>query len=338
MFNQLEPANLVNGLWWLVSQPTTLCTGLAAYITWKVVYALYFSPLRNIPGPFLNRTSSLPAFATALHGGITDKMLDDYEKYGELFTVSDTMVAVCNPNDCRTILSTHAFKKAMFSHVDFIEPNMHLTNDPELNKQRRRQVGPAFSLASLRKMEPIILAAGAQQLLGKWNSAIEKSPSGKAKVCYEEDFTLMVFDIISSLGLGKTHRSLTFGDLAVIRWIKKYFSLLIINVISGELQLLPLSRLLTKSLRKDVDEFIAFINRSIKERKQLLAGGAAKPSDILQAYIDAEDPNSKIKMTPPQITAEIFLTLHAGTDTSSNTLTWTIHLLMLHPQHYKRAV
>ncbi|KAI8318515.1 cytochrome P450 [Martensiomyces pterosporus] len=338
MFSQLEPANLVNGLWWLVSQPTTLCTGLVAYAAWKVVYALYFSPLRNIPGPFLNRTSRLPVFATALHGGITDKMLGDYEKYGELFTVSDTMVAVCNPNDCRLILSTHAFKKAMVSHVDFIEPNMHLTNDPELNKQRRRQVGPAFSLASLRKMEPTILAAGVQQLLDKWNSAVEQSPSGKAKVCYEEDFTLMGFDIISSLGLGKTHRSLTFGDLAVIRWMKKYFSLLIIHIISGELQLLPLSRLLAKSLRKDVDEFIAFINQSIKERKQLLAEGATKPSDVLQAYIDAEDPNSKIKMTPPQITAEIFVTLHAGTDTSSNTLSWTIHLLMLHPQHYKRAV
>ncbi|KAI8318068.1 cytochrome P450 [Martensiomyces pterosporus] len=322
----------------LVSQPTALCTGLAGYIAWKVVYALYFSPLRNIPGPFLNRTTKLPAFVTVLHGGSTDTILDNYQKYGDLFIVADKSVAVCNPNDCRLILGTHVFKKAMFSHVDFIEPNMHLTNDPELNKQRRRQVGPAFSLASLRKMEPTILAVGVQQLLDKWDSAIEQSPNRKAKVCYEKDFILMAFDVIGSLGFGKTQRSLTSGDLTVFRWIKKYFSLMIIQVTSGELNLLPFGRLLAKLLRKDMDEFIAFANRSIQERKQLLAEGAAKPSDILQAYIDAEDPESKIRMTPSQITAEVIVTLHAGTDTSSNTLTWTIHLLMLRPQHYRRAV
>ncbi|KAI8318821.1 cytochrome P450 [Martensiomyces pterosporus] len=215
---------------------------------------------------------------------------------------------------------------------------MHLTNDPELNKQRRRQVGPAFSLASLRKMEPTILAVGVQQLLDKWDSAIEQSLNRKAKVCYENDFILMAFDVIGSLGFGKTQRSLTSGDLTVFRWIKKYFSLMIIQATSGELKLLPFGRLLTKLLRKDMDEFIAFANQSIEERKQLVAEGAAKPSDILQAYIDAEDPESKIRMTPSQITTEVIVTLHAGTDSSSNTLTWTIHLLMLHPQHYKRAV
>ncbi|KAI8318658.1 cytochrome P450 [Martensiomyces pterosporus] len=39
---------------------------------------------------------------------------------------------------------------------------MFLTNDTELNKQRRRQVGPALNLPSLRKMESAILAAGVQ--------------------------------------------------------------------------------------------------------------------------------------------------------------------------------
>ncbi|KAI8319306.1 cytochrome P450 [Martensiomyces pterosporus] len=339
MFSQFEASNLLNSLWWHVFQPTTLCTGLVGYITWKVVYALYFSPLRNIPGPFLNRISKFPGLVTVARGEITGKMLNYNEKYGSIFVMADRFVIVCDPNDCRLVLGTHAFRKgAMYTHIDIVEPNMHLTNDPELSKQRRRQVGPAFSLASLRKMEPTILAAGAQQILDKWNTAIEQSPSGKAKVCYEEDFTLMVFDITSSLGLGKTLRSLASGEVTITRWIKKYFSLMITQVISGELKLSSLSRLITKSLRKDVGEFIAFANQSIEERKQLLAGGAAKPSDILQAYIDAEDPESKIKMTLSQITSEVIVALHAGTDTTSNTLTWTIHLLMLHPQHYKHAV
>ncbi|KAI8318818.1 cytochrome P450 [Martensiomyces pterosporus] len=107
---------------------------------------------------------------------------------------------------------------------------------------------------------------------------------------------------------------------------------------AGELRLLPFKNLFTKLLRKEVDQFIAFANRCIEERKQLLAEGAAKPNDILQAYIDAEDPESKIKMTPSQVTTEVIIMFLAGADTGSNTLTLTIHLLMLYPQHYRRVV
>ncbi|KAJ1824516.1 hypothetical protein LPJ73_009324 [Coemansia sp. RSA 2703] len=43
-------------------------------------------------------------------------------------------------------------------------------------------------------------------------------------------------------------------------------------------------------------------------------------------------------MTPQQITAEITGFLDAGTDTTSQTLSWAIHSLMLHPQVYHKAV
>ncbi|KAI8318799.1 cytochrome P450 [Martensiomyces pterosporus] len=165
--------------------------------------------------------------------------------------------------------------------VDALEPNMFLTSDPELNKQRRRQVGPAYSLASLRKMEPTILATGVQQLLDKWNTAIEQS-SDRPKVCYDNDFLMMTFDVIGSLGFGKTQRSLTAGDLTVVRWVKRSFDMMIMQM--------------------------------------------------------ATDPESKIRMTPSQVTTEVILTFLAGADTNSSTLTWTIHLFMLHPQHYRRAV
>ncbi|KAI8318820.1 cytochrome P450 [Martensiomyces pterosporus] len=338
MFSQLESVNLLGNLWWLISQPTTLCTAFAAYIAWEVVYALYFSPLRNVPGPLLNRISNLPRLVMMMRGEFTDWVLSSYEKYGNLFFLAHKMVVVCDTNDCHKILSTHAFSNDMqYAHVDSMEPNMFLTRTPELNKQRWRKVGIAFSIANLRRMEPTILAAGAQQLLDKWDSAIEQSPRGKVKVCYEKDFLLMTFDIIGSLGLGKKHRSLTDGNLSVVRWVKQSIALMVMQMAAGELKWLPLKSLLTKPLRKDVEEFFAFANQSIEERKQLLAGGATKPNDLLQAYIDTEDPGSKIRMTPSQVTTETINMFLGGTDTSSNTLVLTIHLLMLYPQQYRRA-
>ncbi|KAI8318564.1 cytochrome P450, partial [Martensiomyces pterosporus] len=137
---------------------------------------------------------------------------------------------------------------------------------------------------------------------------------------------------------GKTQRSLTADDLTAARWVRQSIAMMFMQMATGKRALRPLRSLLTKPLRKDVEELISFANQSIEERKQLLADGAAKPNDILQAYIDAEDPESKIKMTPSQVTAEAIIMFLAGADTSSSTLTWTTHLLMLHPQHYKRAV
>lgn len=64
----------------------------------------------------------------------------------------------------------------------------------------------------------------------------------------------------------------------------------------------------------------------------------SKPNDMLQSFIDAEDPESKIRMTSGQVTAETIISLLAGVDTSSNTLTWTIHLLLLHPEYMNRVV
>ncbi|KAJ2841536.1 hypothetical protein GGI22_007853, partial [Coemansia erecta] len=92
-------------------------------------------------------------------------------------------------------------------------------------------------------------------------------------------------------------------------------------------------------LVKNKDEFVAFGNAATERRREMLRyGKMEKPKDILQAMIDAEDPESRIRMTQKQITAETIGFLIAGTDTTSLTMGWTLHYMMLYPDVYKRAV
>ncbi|KAJ2467064.1 hypothetical protein GGI02_004161 [Coemansia sp. RSA 2322] len=277
-----------------------------------------------------------------LRGTEADFMLENYAKYGPIFVMEPEKVAVCDPDDCMLILGSHAFAKDLrYEQVDIIEPNLFLTRDPELNRQRRRQVGPALSMSGLSRMEPLILAAGAQQLMKKWTQAIDGAPDSRARICYHYDFSLMTFDIISSLGFGQSHRSLTTGNRQITHWVKSTFTLLFLQMVVPVVKRLPFRRFLAKSLYSNVGDFIAFGTRAIEQRKQTLAASVSndveKPRDLLQAFIDAEDPESKIRMTPSQVAAETIISLLAGADTSSNTLSWTLHLLLLHPEYLARA-
>ncbi|KAJ2552597.1 hypothetical protein EV175_003254 [Coemansia sp. RSA 1933] len=318
-------------------RPTNVLCGVGAYFAWKVLYALYLSPLRNVPGSFWTRISKLPMFIADIQGTEREFMLRHQAKYGDVFVMEPHKIAVCDPDDCATILGSHAFAKdRKYSNVEFIEPNVFLTRDPALNKQRRRQIGPVLGINSLLKMEPVILAAGPEQLAAKWDKLLVDSP--RARVCYHYEFMLMTFDVIGTLGFGKSHRSLTTGDRRIAHWVKQSFLLLFLQAVMPLVKSWPFKRVFAKSLYQEVDAFIDFGTNAIEQRKRLLAqDGAEEPNDILQSFIDAEDPESKIKMTPGQVVTETIISLLAGSDTSSNTLSWSIHLLLMYPEYLERA-
>ncbi|KAJ2377249.1 hypothetical protein H4S02_007703 [Coemansia sp. RSA 2611] len=344
MTSQLSTLSLFGSALLELLRPANVICGLGAWFAWRVAYALYFSPLRNVPGPFWARVSSLPMVLHDLKGTEADFMIENYEKYGSLYVMGPEKVAVCDLDDCQIVLSSHSFAKdPRYAQVDILEPNLFLTRDPELSRQRRRQIGPTFSMTGLSKMEPMLLAAGPQQLMAKWDRAIDDA-GGSARVCYHYDFSLMTFDIISSLGFGQSHRSLTTGDRRIVHWVGQTFTLMLLQMAVPIVKSLPFRHLFAKSLYADVRRFISFGSQAIEERRSVLAStveassGAEKPRDLLQAFIDAEDPESKIRMTSSQVTTETILTLMAGADTSSNTLSWTIHLLLLHPRCFARVL
>ncbi|KAJ2612609.1 hypothetical protein H4S08_002618 [Coemansia sp. RSA 1365] len=188
----------------------------------------------------------------ALLGKLGDTTESDYYKYGDIYRIGPKSVVICNPSDCRTVLTS--------------------------------------------------------------------------------------FDTIGALGFGQRFHALRDNTSKIIDWVHSTAMLCGLRLIFRDVKAFP-AGLFTKKLVKDVDEFVAFSNAATDKRKDELSSGLIeKPKDILQAMIDAEDPNSKIKMTRSQITAENIAFLLAGTDTTSLTLSWTIHYLLLYPHIYQKAV
>ncbi|ORX65784.1 cytochrome P450 [Linderina pennispora] len=75
-----------------------------------------------------------------------------------------------------------------------------------------------------------------------------------------------------------------------------------------------------------------------KIRKRLIEEADALPRvDVLQKFIDAEDPVTGDKLTLRQLQSEVALMLVAGTDTTSNTIAYAIVHLLHNPSVYKHV-
>ncbi|KAJ2364375.1 hypothetical protein H4S02_010902, partial [Coemansia sp. RSA 2611] len=314
-------------------RPSTICAGLACYVAYRVIHGLWLSPARGIPGPLYARISSVPSRVLSLFRSTNDDMVAQAERYGPVFLMEPQKVAVCHPDDCRAVLGSYAFvKDTMYANVDFMEPNIFLTRDAGLNRQRRRQIGPALSVPGLQRMAPAIMAAGPRQLLAKWDAYIEQQGGQRARVCYYDDLTLMSFDVIASLGFGQHHRSLTTGDSTIAHWVEKTFALMILQMALPAVKYWPLRPLANRVLGAHVAAFFEFARGAVQQRRLAMAKGL-EHSDMLQQFINAQDPHGCVRMTSRQVITETIMMLLSGADTSSTAMAWTLHLLTLHPEH-----
>ncbi|KAJ2688847.1 hypothetical protein IWW39_001896 [Coemansia spiralis] len=303
-----------------------------------VIYALYFAPLCNIPGSTISKLTTAKMNMHAFLGLISDFSEDEYFSRGDIFTMAPNAVAISNPTDCRAVLTSHRFVKSeMYAGFEAAEQNIFSTRSPDLSRTRRKQVGPAFTNLYLNDMEPIILETGIMALKDKWDGEIASSPSGQATVCYAIHFMMVTLDVFGALGFGQRFHALRDNKSKMVHWIEDYSKLAMACVAYSRADTFPTS-LFLRRLIKSREEFLAFGMAAAElRRNQLRNGDFEKPKDLLQILIDSQDPDSKFKMTDAQVTAENTIFMVAGSDTTSQTMTWVLHFLLLHPDVLHRA-
>ncbi|KAJ2840427.1 hypothetical protein FBU31_000423 [Coemansia sp. 'formosensis'] len=303
-----------------------------------VVYCLYFAPLCHVPGSTLSKLTSAKLNLQALFGLIGTFSKDEYYHRGDIFTMAPSAVAICNPTDCRAVLNNPLFVKSyIYKGFDGHESNILSMRFPELARIRRRQVGPAFANGYLNDMEPTILECGITALKAKWDKQIASLSSGMATINYSMHFTLATLDIIGALGFGQRFDCLRDDNSKVVHWVENYNQLAIARVIFGGPES-SFANLVLRRLVKSKKEFMAFGAVAAElRRQQLCQEDFEKPKDLLQILIDDQHPDCKVPMTYTQVIDEIIIFLIGGVDTTSLTLTWTLHYLLLHPEVYRKV-
>ncbi|KAJ2373893.1 hypothetical protein GGI05_007384, partial [Coemansia sp. RSA 2603] len=270
---------------------------------------------------------------------------NDYSKYGDIFVCAPNAICISNPTDVRILLNNPAVPKAhyynilRFTGID----NTVSAQDMDLANSRRRQMGPYFNAAYLAKMEQVIMHRGILSIKQKWDKLINQSADGVAEVNFGHDLLFSSFDTIGTLIFGRQIKELQVNDAATARWIDSTVTYIGVRSMLQLLPQFPLS-LFPWPWERRYKTLSTYIHESIENRRRLLdnisekGGTDGKPVDLLQAFIDAEDPESKVRMSHAQIHGECMLMMLAGADTVAHTIAWTIHLLTLYPDHYARAV
>ncbi|KAI9290641.1 cytochrome P450, partial [Neoconidiobolus thromboides FSU 785] len=291
------------------------------------IYIKYISNLRDVPGPILGKMSSFYVKHFITKGNYHEFLKQIHDQYGPVVHFAPNRVMINTKKSSNIIYGTYSYKKAPFYRAfDYGAGNIFSVADKEVHSERRKIVAQTISSSNLKQLEPVMIEYGFLPLKKKLKELYETNGHCDIyKLIHQVLFTINGQLILSeNLDLLNSSES----DLPILKWLKEaqiygimQYEFPILKTIGGE-----------RFGKKSYQQFIQFCKSKIEERQQLLAqmdtsSDLTEYNDILQSFLT----NSREPLTLDDLAAEIITGFIAGTDTTANTLTWTLKLLIENP-------
>lgn len=143
--------------------PIVALVALVAYVAYGVFWRLYLCPIAHIPGPRLAAVTRLYEvyYDLVLVGQFTFKIGELHKQYGPIIRISPWEVHIHDPDFYKTIyVSAAAQRKAnkypFFTKFLGLDLAVFATVEHDLHRKRRAALSPYFSMASVRRLQPVI--------------------------------------------------------------------------------------------------------------------------------------------------------------------------------------
>ncbi|TGJ86836.1 hypothetical protein E0Z10_g1936 [Xylaria hypoxylon] len=309
-----------------------LVAALSALIwqTATAIYNIYFHPLRKFPGPLLQRASVFPWAIQHSIGVQAHKTQKLHDQYGPVVRIGPNHLSFTDPRAWKDIyghrvgngLHANEMSKAnIFVNIIKSIPTSIINADREEHSRFRRALSHGFSDAAMREQEPEIVKY-VDLLMERLHQECDQ---GAKKLNLETWFNFTTFDIIGNLVFGQSFNCLKNADYHP--WIDFIFK----SVRSGAVLtamtyvgLADLVQLLFKlggfaitQVRHYTDEMVRSRLSMEKSREDLFEGLVKRRDDWNLSF--------------EKLSANAFLLVLAGSETTATTLSGATYLLLKHP-------
>ncbi|ORX86869.1 cytochrome P450 [Basidiobolus meristosporus CBS 931.73] len=284
--------------------------------------ALFFDPLRRIPGPFLYRLSGLPWLWQSIRGKGFQHALELHDKFGSVVCVAPGVVLVADKEAVRKVLVSADFPKSKM-YIKFRQevhrPTLFSATEKPWHKSRRRLLSTAFSLSYVKSLEPLVQGC-ILELVCKFQKDC-LSNNGTATVDIYKTLNMLALDIIGEIAFGGTFNIVANGSHPLPEKLTSSLRMTAMQQIFPPLKYIPF----IPSAR---DEWIdKFMQQIIDKRKSSVEHH--RP-DILQVLINTQ--NGEDSLSDLDIQDEIIVFLMAGSETTSNSIAFAIMFLLQNPE------
>ncbi|KAG9519096.1 cytochrome P450, partial [Aureobasidium melanogenum] len=291
------------------------------YFATQAIYNLYFHPLSQHPGPFLNAVSPLPRLWLNINGREPQTVLKWHLKYGPIVRMAPNELSFITP----VWKEIYGFKKPELTK-DWT--NYALSENTKRSillagadhGRQRKMLAPAFGERALKLQQGMLTT-----YTGMMVERLEERMKENKAIDMAKVFNCVTFDTIADLMFGKSLglcENMEYSD-----WLSQLFVSIWLAGASRALQYFPLLfRLVTMMIPKHIQDSIdSSYKITVDKVNKRLEMNTERP-DMLGLMLKHKEEGAE--MTMDELYANADLLMIAGTETTATSLcglTW--HLL-----------
>ncbi|KAJ4359692.1 uncharacterized protein N0V89_000248 [Didymosphaeria variabile] len=297
-----------------------------AYVFLKIIYRLFFHPLRKFPGPKLAAATHLySAYYDLCTPGLIKRLPEMHKQYGPLIRIQPNELHVADLGGYNQIFRVGTPFKRTWLDMEFLNGSLQSKETLPETRARREFLSPFFSKAAILRSEPFLH----RQKMTKFLTTLDKA-SGTV-VDFFLAFRCLTADLIMDYCFQQDINALDepgfrsetiekFGegpDMALVgTHFPNFFSF-----VNKLVSLLPVK--MQEEKFRAIHGFRTMQNVARKRIEYLMNNPEKTNSKIPTMFDLMLNPNTeKGQVTPPkaEMVADGTLMIVAGTDTTANTL------------------
>ncbi|KAL2069494.1 hypothetical protein VTL71DRAFT_14173 [Oculimacula yallundae] len=304
-----------------------------AELTRRIVLTLihaYTGPLSKIPGPALNKLTSLPWKLRITSGDFYYELPKLFERYGDTVRVGPSMILLKGKDAAQQLFVENVLSKTVVYEgfrSDPHHPDIFTERDKEAHKHRRRLLSHGFSISYLNNLEPAMMDcvdAFQQFLEGKCEQG-----GGTAQVDMFSNLANATADMLTATVFGESWNLTKTNNTHLKEIFTRQLKTMLVHAHFPFLKYLPfVPNPADPEITRRLDGVLA--KRRALDKKDV-------KKDLLQMLIDTKEKYPK-EYLEGHIKSDMQLFMIAGTDTSSVTLTFCLLLLVNNPLKLARLV